>query len=158
MHHAYIILNPRKHLVRWLLLTSLSCKPDSSVWPFSSSFYFFSNSHFSLGQTFLMQNWLLRPPLTCWEISANRNCFKFCFQYRQSSLVCFQLKFIIFIKYCNCIVRRNEILPEPEGFPEGSGNISSYTLTQVTIQSFSITSTSQYFFILTPWACNIFSY
>ena len=33
---------------------------------------------------------------------------------------------------------------EPEGFPEGSGNISMYTPTRVTIQSFSITSTSQY--------------
>ena len=35
--------------------------------------------------------------------------------------------------YCNCIVTRGgvyvETLPEPEGFPEGSGNISSYTLT-----------------------------
>ena len=34
---------------------------------------------------------------------------------------------------CNRIVTRGgvyaEILPEPEGFPEGSGNISSYTLT-----------------------------
>ena len=30
--------------------------------------------------------------------------------------------------------------------------------TQVTIQSFSITSTSQYFLVLTPRACNIFSY
>ena len=56
--------------------------------------------------------------------------------------------------YCNCIATRggvyDEILPEPEGFTEGSGNISSYTLTQVTIQSFSITSTSQYFLVLTP--------
>ena len=52
----------------------------------------------------------------------------------------------------------NEILPEPEGFPEGSGNISSYTLTRVTIQLFLITSTNQYFLVLTPWACNIFSY
>ena len=52
------------------------------------------------------------------------------------------------VQYCNCIVTRggvyNEILPEPEGFPEGSGNISSYTPTRVTIQSFSITSTSQF--------------
>ena len=44
---------------------------------------------------------------------------------------------------CNCIVTRggvyDEILPEPEGFPEGSGNISLYTPTRVTIQSFSIT-------------------
>ena len=39
---------------------------------------------------------------------------------------------------------------EPEGFPEGSGDISSYTPTQVTIQSFSITSTSQYFLVLGP--------
>ena len=45
-----------------------------------------------------------------------------------------------------------------EGFPEGSGKISSYTPTQVTLQSISITSTSQYFLVLTPWACNIFSY
>ena len=34
--------------------------------------------------------------------------------------------------YCNCIVTRgevyNEISAEPEGFPEGSGDISSYTL------------------------------
>ena len=37
---------------------------------------------------------------------------------------------------------------EPEGFPQGSGDISSYTPTQVTIQSFSITSTSQYFLVL----------
>ena len=56
--------------------------------------------------------------------------------------------------YCNCIVTRegvcDEILPEPVGFPEGSGNISSYTQTQVKIQSFSITSTSQYVLVLTP--------
>ena len=56
--------------------------------------------------------------------------------------------------YCNCIVARggvnDEISPEPEGFPEGSGDISSYTLTQVTIQSFSITSTSQYFLVFGP--------
>ena len=39
---------------------------------------------------------------------------------------------------------------EPEGFPEGSGDISSYTPTRVTIQSFSITSTSQYFLVLRP--------
>ena len=55
---------------------------------------------------------------------------------------------------CNCIVMRggvyDEILPEPEGFPEGSGDISSYTPTRVTIQSFSITSTSQYFPVLWP--------
>ena len=44
----------------------------------------------------------------------------------------------------------DEILPESEGFSEGSGKISSYTLTRVTIQSFSITSTSQYFLVLTP--------
>ena len=37
---------------------------------------------------------------------------------------------------------------EPEGFPEGSGDISSYTPTLVTIQSFSITSTSEYFFVI----------
>ena len=35
-----------------------------------------------------------------------------------------------------------------EGFPEGSGDISLYTPTQVTIQSFSITSTSEYFLVL----------
>ena len=34
---------------------------------------------------------------------------------------------------------------EPKGFPEGSGDILSYTPTRVTIQSFSITSTSEYF-------------
>ena len=55
---------------------------------------------------------------------------------------------------CNCIVTRggvyNEILPEPEGFSEGSGNFSSYPLTHATIQSFSITSTGQYFLVLTP--------
>ena len=46
----------------------------------------------------------------------------------------------------------NEILPKPEGFLEGSGNTSSYTPTWVTIQSFSIASTSQYFLVLAPWA------
>ena len=67
---------------------------------------------------------------------------------------------IIEVADCNCIVTRgevyDEILPEPEGnpeggaggqslraepkgFPEGSGNISSYTPTRVTIQSFPIT-------------------
>ena len=62
----------------------------------------------------------------------------------------------------DCIVTRvrvyDEILPEPSGNPSappsgfrsGSGNISSYTPTQITIQSFSITSTSQYFLVLTP--------
>ena len=34
-------------------------------------------------------------------------------------------------KYCDCIVTRggvyDEILPEPKGFPEGSGNFSLYT-------------------------------
>ena len=44
---------------------------------------------------------------------------------------------------------------EPEGFPEGSGNISSYTLTQITIQSFSITSTSQYFGKIISISCDI---
>jgi hypothetical protein len=34
----------------------------------------------------------------------------------------------------------NEIWEEPEGFPEGSGYISSYFLTRVTIQTFSITN------------------
>ena len=40
--------------------------------------------------------------------------------------------------YCNCVVTRggvyDEILPEPEGFPEGSGDISSYTPPLVTTQ------------------------
>ena len=61
--------------------------------------------------------------------------------------------------YCNCIVTRggvyNEILPEPEGFPESSGNISLYTLTRVTIQSFSITSTGQYFDTIISLSCDI---
>ena len=47
-----------------------------------------------------------------------------------------------FDQHCNCIVTRggvyDEILPEPkgnpEGFPEGSGNISLYAPTQFTIQ------------------------
>ena len=39
---------------------------------------------------------------------------------------------------------------EPEGFPEGSDDILSYGPTQVIIQSFAITSTSQYFFVLAP--------
>ena len=56
--------------------------------------------------------------------------------------------------YCNCIVTRggvyDEILPEAKGFPEGSGDISSYTPTRVTIQSFKITSISQYFLIFAP--------
>ena len=56
-----------------------------------------------------------------------------------SSSNCQLETFIIFAKMvsndanCNCIVTRggvyDEILPEPEGFPEGSGNNSSYTLT-----------------------------
>ena len=50
------------------------------------------------------------------------------------------------MKYC--LSPREIPRAEPEGFPEGSGNISSYTPTQVTIQSFSITSTSQYFLVL----------
>ena len=37
---------------------------------------------------------------------------------------------------------REILRAEPEGFPEGSGDISSYTPTQVTIQEFSITSIS----------------
>ena len=41
-------------------------------------------------------------------------------------------------------------MAEPKGFLEGSGDISLYTLTRVTIQSFSITSTSQYFLVLGP--------
>ena len=61
---------------------------------------------------------------------------------------------------CNCIVTRggvyDETLTEPEGFPEGSGNISLYTLTQVTIQPFSITSISQYFLVFTSWAGEYF--
>ena len=68
---------------------------------------------------------------------------------------------------CNCIATRggvyDEILPEPKGNPEGtargisqgSGNISSYTLTEVTIQSFSITSTSQYFDKRISFSCDI---
>ena len=47
------------------------------------------------------------------------------------------------MKYC--LSPREIPRAEPQGSPEGSGNISSYTKTQVTIQSFSITSTSQYF-------------
>ena len=53
--------------------------------------------------------------------------------------------------------------------PEGSGDISSYTLTLVTILSFSTTSTSEYFLVCGPplkrrpnilsyTTCNIFSY
>ena len=38
----------------------------------------------------------------------------------------------------------------PSGFPSDSGNISLYTPTQVIIQSFSISSTSQYFLVLGP--------
>ena len=49
----------------------------------------------------------------------------------------------------------NEILPEPGGFLEGSGNISFYTPTQVTIQTFSITSTSQYFDKRISISCDI---
>ena len=53
---------------------------------------------------------------------------------------------------CNCIVTRvrvyDEILPEPEGNAKGGARRIS----------FSITSTSQYFLVLTPWACNIFLY
>ena len=45
---------------------------------------------------------------------------------------------------------REILRAEPEGFPEGSGDISLYTPTRVTIQSFSITSTSQYFLALGP--------
>ena len=37
---------------------------------------------------------------------------------------------------------------EPKGFPEGSGNISLYTPNRVAIQSFSITSSSQYILVL----------
>ena len=50
---------------------------------------------------------------------------------------------------------------EPEGFPEGSGDILSYTPTLVTIQSFSITSTSEYFLVFglpLERKPNIFSY
>ena len=60
------------------------------------------------------------------------------------------------MKYC--LSPRKSPRAQPKQFSEGSGNISLYTLTQVTIQSFSITSTSQYFLVLTQWACNIFSY
>ena len=60
------------------------------------------------------------------------------------------------MKYC--LSPREILRAQPLGFPKGSGNFSSYTPTQVTIQSFSITSTSQFFLVLTPWACNIFSY
>ena len=42
---------------------------------------------------------------------------------------------------------REILRAEPEGFPEGSGDILSYTSTLVTIQSFSITSTSEYFLV-----------
>ena len=49
--------------------------------------------------------------------------------------------------YCNFMVTRGGVYDEI--LPEGSGNISSYTQTRVTIQSFSITSTSQYFLVLT---------
>ena len=41
---------------------------------------------------------------------------------------------------------------EAKGFPEGSGDISSYNLSRVTIQSFSITSSRG------PLLANIFSY
>ena len=47
---------------------------------------------------------------------------------------------------------------EPEEFLEGSGDISLYTPPQVTIQSFSITSTSQYFLVFASGAYNIFQY
>ena len=46
------------------------------------------------------------------------------------------------MKYC--LSPREIPRAEPEGFPEGSGDISLYTLTLVTIQSFSITSTNEY--------------
>ena len=42
------------------------------------------------------------------------------------------------MKYC--LSPREIPRAEPDGFPEGSGNISLYTPTGVTIQSFSITS------------------
>ena len=38
----------------------------------------------------------------------------------------------------------------PRAEPEGSGDISLYNPTLVTIQSFSITSTSEYFFVFGP--------
>ena len=57
--------------------------------------------------------------------------------------------------YCYCILTRwwvyDEISPESKGFPEGFKlieDMSSYTPTQVTIMSFSITSTSQCSFLL----------
>ena len=68
---------------------------------------------------------------------------------------------------CNCIVTRegvyNEILPEAEGNPEGGARgisrglrqFSSYTPTQVKIQSYSITSTSQYFDKRLSISCDI---
>ena len=52
---------------------------------------------------------------------------------------------------CNCIVMKgevyDEILPEPERFPEGSGNISLYTRLK-----------SQYSHSQLPLLTNIFSY
>ena len=47
------------------------------------------------------------------------------------------------MKYC--LSPREIPRTDSEGFPKGSGNISLYTQTGITIQSFSITSTSQYF-------------
>ena len=50
------------------------------------------------------------------------------------------------MKYC--LIPREIPRAEAEGFPEGSGDISSYIPTLVTIQSFSITSTSEYLLVL----------
>ena len=66
---------------------------------------------------------------------------------------------------CNCIAiycdERRSIrwnIAWIPGFHEGWGDISSYIPTWLTIQIFSITSTSQYFLVLALWACNIFLY
>ena len=40
---------------------------------------------------------------------------------------------------------REILRAKPNGFPEGSGYISVYILTQVTIQTFSITTTALFF-------------
>ena len=52
------------------------------------------------------------------------------------------------MKYC--LSPREIPWVDPEGFPSGSGDISLYTPTRVKIQSFSISSTSQYFLVLGP--------
>ena len=91
------------------------------------------------------------------SMSSLSQCYRTQERYPSHSLL-HPLCLLFINPYCSCIVTRggvcNEILPDPEGnpegFPEGSGNFSLYTPTQVTIQSFSITSTSQYFLVLTP--------